>query len=211
MAFVALASLAACLVGWRAYTSDRVLGAMPHAGQAATSLPLRDPPAWNVWGFEQPYNTGTALPCRWSLLAPPPTHGLRVPWNASVCVRPPGDLLSDALASSGHWAECDDLPQLYAIGAGRTGQPDHAAVLDVGMNLGACTLHLLLATDAEVLSFEPGRANLAYATTSLLALAAAHPNVRRRSRVFPIGLGDANASAWLHPAMGNAGHSVLGR
>jgi hypothetical protein len=136
---------------------------------------------------------------------------LRAPWNGSVCVRPLGDLLSDALVSSGRWAECDDLPELYAIGAGRADHPGRAAVLDIGMNLAACTIHLLLATDAEIFSFEPGRSNLAYATTSLLSLAAAHPDIRRRSRVFPIGLGDANASAWLHPAKGNAGHSVLGR
>jgi hypothetical protein len=116
---------------------------------AVPSLPTLD---WKVWDFEQPYGaspSGPALPCRWSLLDPPRTRGLRAPWNSSVCLRPPGDLLSDALARDGHWAECDDLPQLYAIGAARSEHPGRAAVLDVGMNLGACALHLLLATDAQ--------------------------------------------------------------
>jgi len=212
-------------------------------------VPLTHEPAvWRVWDFERPF--GPRVPCRWSPLVPPPTPGLRRPWNSSVCLRPAGDLLSDALANDGHWAECDDLPLLYAIGSAHAGGGQVAtAILDVGMNLGACTLHLLLATDAQarapaprvaafapaashrwrvppplarasstlprsptqVLSFEPGGGNLAHATSSLLALASHHPEVRSRSHVFPIGLGATNTSFWLHPALGNAGHSVLGR
>lgn len=63
----------------------------------------------------------------------------------------------------------------------------------------------------QILSFEPGASNLAYATSSLFSIGAEHPEVRSRVVVFPIGLGDSNMSFWLHPALGNAGHSVIGK
>src|SRR6056297_3437528 len=75
--WIALACLAAGLVGWRVHSSSRAL----------TLHSRTPPPEWHVWGFEQPYGTspsGPALPCRWAVLAPPPTRGLRAPHKASV-------------------------------------------------------------------------------------------------------------------------------
>ena len=41
----------------------------------------------------------------------------------------------------------------------------------IGSNVGACSLHMLLTTDAQIIAFEPGADNLHYATRSLLRLA----------------------------------------
>lgn len=111
----------------------------------AVALLTSEPPLWRAWDWSRLAGPGASR-CRWATLAPSPTLGLRPPWNGSVCVRPPGDLLSDALASEGRWAECDDMPRLYAIAAA----VEPGIIVDIGANLGACTLHLLFATDATV-------------------------------------------------------------
>ena len=118
---------------------------------AASLALLGEEGVWSVWRISDgPYRGfESTTVCRWAVLQPPPTYGLQAPINGSICLRPAGDLLSDALAAGGHWDECDDLPELYTIGRSHGMMPERAAILDVGMNIGACTLHLLLATDAQ--------------------------------------------------------------
>eukprot|EP00967_Tisochrysis_lutea_P158569 scaffold324559_cov67-Tisochrysis_lutea.AAC.1 len=122
-----------------------------HPRGSAASLALTSQPGeWSLWSFEEgPYAGFDRSLCRWLKMTPPRLMGLRTPWNGSVCLRQPGDFLSDSLAEKGWWPECTDLPKLYALGKKGARQPERAAILDVGMNLGACTSHLLLTTDAQ--------------------------------------------------------------
>jgi len=184
---------------------------------------LSEPPSWEAWRIDPAESLGSraSAPCRWAALlagggaitAPPaPVPGLGLPlaaraaWNGSLCLRPEGDLLSDHVVREGRWFECDDLVPLLAIGALAAGPG--AVALDVGANLGACTMQLLLSTDAPVVAFEPGAANLGLLSASVGALALRHPPVRRRAVLLPLALGDANSSFFLHPALGTAGRSV---
>ena len=123
-----------------------------------------------------------------------------------MCVRNSFDLISNSISSYGKWPECDDLSTLFARFAHRNDD----LVLDIGANIGACTLSLLLDTEARVIAFEPGPDNLFYLTSSLLALREMLPEVAQRARLYPLAMGDARRVEVLHGARGNAGHSVIG-
>ena len=92
--------------------------------------------------------------------------------------------------------------------------------LDIGANVGACSLHMLLSTEATVLSFEPGPDNAFYASQSLLRLMHGSDGVQDRPAVSNIAgrallvrtaLGSQpSAEMLLHQAVGNAGHAVIG-
>ena len=120
--------------------------------------------AWSVWDWQPP--AGRAAGCRWA----------RFVNNTSICLRPEDDLLSAAILKDGHWFECADLPSLLGGGG---------LFVDVGANLGACTLHMLVATGARV-SVVLNGANLleVYAPRAADgALAVKRQQVRRRRRV----------------------------
>jgi FkbM family methyltransferase len=115
-------------------------------------------------------------------------------------------LVSDVISNRGRWAECDGLSTLFSSFARRSDE----LIVDIGANIGACTLSLLLDTEARVIAFEPGPDNLFYLTSSLLALREMLPEVAQRARLYPLAMGDARRVEVLHGARGNAGHSVIG-
>lgn len=84
--------------------------------------------------------------------------------------------------------------------------------VDVGANVGACSLHMLMTTDADIVAFEPGGDNLHYASRTLLRLATdVLPEARRRLLLVRAGAGAREQEhASLHQAVGNAGHAVIG-
>ncbi|KAL3916675.1 MAG: hypothetical protein SGPRY_006718, partial [Prymnesium sp.] len=212
----ALAALALC----GAHEARRLLrGEVEVSSRDSTlSTPLEHEPAqWKVWtsgGFKgQPaepiQHTRSSTSCRWAPLLPPPTPGLPRPSNASICLRSSDDLLCNAILREGYWSECADLPALHAWSTAK-----HAGggmFVDVGANIGACSLHMLLSSDAAVVAFEPGANNLFFASSSFLRLSKSLPQVRNRLHLYPLGTGDTNSSASLFSAVGNAGHSVIGQ
>ena len=118
--------------------------------------------------------------------------------------------MADAIRKYGFWPECADLPEMleHATGGRSTAG---ALFVDAGANIGACSLHMLLATEASVISFEPGASNLFYASSSLLRL---HEQgtiaATTRAALVPVGLGRNASGQLLHQAIGNAGHAVIG-
>jgi len=185
----------------------RLLGRSRRTAEAdAWALPLTQEAGWEVWNWQGPLGAGTAHTCSWTPLLPPATRGLPSPTNASICLRSADDLLCNAVRQYGHWPECADLPELYHHTAQGGG-----LVVDAGANIGSCSLHMLLATDAQIASFEPGAENLFYASSSLLRLVPLLEGVRHRLQLYPLALGSANHTELLHAAVGNAGHSVVGQ
>ena len=85
-------------------------------------------------------------------------------------------------------------------------------MLEIGANIGACTVELLLRTKARVIAFEPSSTNLFYLTRSLRLVAQSHPEIARRVVVFPIAAGDQQLSrAPLFAERGNLGNTIIGR
>lgn len=179
------------------------------ASRAGAEVPLTaEAGAWEVWPWDKPASASVQQLCKWATLAPPLVPGLPRANNGSICLRAKPDLLCDVIAAVGYWPDCADLPELFARSTAETA--DEGTFVDVGANVGACSMHMLLSSPAPVLTFEPGATNRFFLTSSLLQLAAERPEMRARCTLFPLAAGDSNSSQLLHPAIGNAGHSVLG-
>jgi FkbM family methyltransferase len=109
--------------------------------------------------------------------------------------------VSGMIRNSGRWYECDVLSSLVYD----NGNELH---LEVGANIGACVLQVLLTTKATIVAFEPAPTNLFILTSTLLALPA---SLRDRVFLFPIGVGDAAMQSTINVARDNRGNSVIGR
>ena len=174
-------------------------GGAPADAEGNTGMPSH----WEPWAWKLPYPSSSGLlSCRWVRFHPrrastPETH---------ICVRTYHDLVSDVISNQGRWAECDDLSTLFSSFARRSDE----LIVDIGANIGACTLGLLLETEARLIALEPGPDNLFYLTSSLLALREMLPKVAQRARLYPLAMGDARRVEVLHAERGNAGHSVIG-
>ena len=79
---------------------------------------------------------------------------------------------------------------------------DQSLFVDVGANIGACTMQVLMAfPKVKVVAFEPQHENLIRLTSTLSKLPPQH---RKRIVVYPIGLSDMTST------VGNVGHLILG-
>ena len=88
--------------------------------------------------------------------------------------------------------------------------PHHKArgiFLELGANVGACTIEMLVRTNATVVAFEPNPSNLFYLQSSLLRLA---PQLQARVRVYPLGIGNTAAQLTIYEEHRNAGSSQIG-
>ena len=181
----------------------------PSSQEVEIASPLTgEEDVWQVWSWSVPIpHTDGAMGCRWARLEPPATPGLRRPENGTVCLRQADDLLCNAIVREHYWSECADLPSLYAKSSESAG--GGGLFLDVGANIGACSLHMLLSTDAPVIALEPSPNNLFYAGSSLLRLSQDLPDTRLRLTLLPLAVGSENSSSSLYSAIGNAGHSVI--
>jgi FkbM family methyltransferase len=128
------------------------------------------------------------------------------------------DRISRHVREKGYWVGCDHYVEMWHSQRAqkdnskrRNGGDKLDVVVEVGANMGACTLQLLLQTNATVLAFEPSRSplNLFHLTESLHRTALGNPLLASRVAVFPIAVGDINGSDRIFVAMGNAGNSVV--
>lgn len=101
------------------------------------------------------------------------------------------DLISRSLRAKGHWPECSELVKLWsrhadrhrhtrADGISARAQEVQEVFVDVGANIGACTLEMLQRTNASVIAIEPSPMALFYLTSSLRLAAATRPDIRTR-------------------------------
>ena len=137
-----------------------------------------------------------------------------------------GDLISEHIRSKGRWRDCgmhvrlwQALDGRHAGGASnhggdkwmrlpRLGDPE-GVLIELGANIGACTIELLLRTRAKIIAFEPSPVNLFYLTRSLKMLSRRYPQVARRVVVYPVAVSDAPSRLPLYIQQRNFGNSVL--
>ena len=113
-----------------------------------------------------------------------------------MCLYPPkDDIISDQIRKMGSWHDCDGLVQMWqrnttALHRGRQ------LLLELGGNIGACTVEMLMRTSASLLVFEPNPQNLFHLTSTLRTLELERPQlgVADRVVVFPIGIGNMSRS-----------------
>jgi hypothetical protein len=144
-----------------------------------------------------------------------------------MCLRERDDVLSNSITSEGRWRECEALPELWRRDLRGPSNQSDAVFVDIGANLGACTLQVLLTTNARAIVFEPNPASLFFLTETLHRAAREYerrrvaegiwssPSLPFRERVvvlpFAVGEEVSHSSATLYVARGNAGNSVVGK
>ena len=104
------------------------------------------------------------------------------------------DLISDRVRQRGCWTDCGRFVRLWQTldGGNFSGQAarpvagdPEGVLLEVGANIGACTVELLMRTRARVVAFEPSAKNLFYLTRSISLLAQRDPSVAVRAGDAP--------------------------
>lgn len=87
--------------------------------------------------------------------------------------------------------------------------PTRTILLDIGANIGVCTIALLLMTKASIVAFEPNPVNLYHLTRSLSEMARESPGIKDRVVVYPMGLGEADATRTSRMQSTNGGNSII--
>lgn len=81
--------------------------------------------------------------------------------------------------------------------------------LDVGANLGACTVQMLSLSSASVVAVEPSPVNLFHLTRSLQLAASAQGGIASRVTVLPVAVGDAAQRREMFYEKGNHGDTRM--
>ena len=156
-------------------------------------------------------------------------HGKRYAVAEPMCLAR-DDLVSERVRTKGRWYDCNNHVLLWKAVAGWDGGeadvapasreprsgldgthwPSDGVVLQVGANIGACTMELLHRTNARIIAFEPSAVNLYYLTRTLRLAAERYPTIARRVVVFPLGAGRTRRKLPLHIQRGNLGNTVIG-
>ena len=122
------------------------------------------------------------------------------------------DRISRHVRAKGYWVGCDRYVDMWNTQLKRRNGGGHHmddVVVEIGANIGACTLQLLLQTNATILAFEPSPLNLFHLTQTLYKSTLGNPLLASRVAVFPIAVGDENKPDSIFVAKGNAGNSVV--
>ena len=129
------------------------------------------------------------------------------PALAPMCLFRDRNMISDSIDKYGRWHDCAALVRAWR----KRSTPPKALMVEVGGNIGACSMEMLLRTDARLIIFEPSATNLYYLTRTLHAAHQHNPQLEIAARVavFPIGLGNSTSSKELFADTKNSGDSMI--
>ena len=172
-------------------------------------------PRWRVWRVgDEPINaTGSGASCRTTGTFAGGLSGINIsepgesPARAPMCLFPGRNMISDYVSKTGRWHDCARL-----VAAWRQRNPPQGSVmLEIGGNIGACSLEMLLRTDARLIIFEPSPMNLFHLTRSLQAAHRHSPQLGLADRlvVFPIGLGNETSATAIYADRKNSGDTIV--
>jgi FkbM family methyltransferase len=107
-------------------------------------------------------------------------------------------------------ADDDDDDDASGVGGSSEEQQQPEYHFEIGANIGACVMQILLTTPdfVQVVAFEPNPKNLFCLTTTLMRLPL---KLRRRVILFPVALGAEMANSTIHMSIGNYGNSVVSK
>lgn len=136
--------------------------------------------------------------CRWRTVSWVPIVPV-----AEVCIRTPGDALSDVVFAEGHWRDCEILVRMLD---GARPLPPGAIYVEAGANIGMCTARVA-SLNVTAIVFEPLPANLFYLTSSLMR----NPALKALVTLHAVGLSEAPGTAVMYSQADNYGNSVIGQ
>jgi len=125
-----------------------------------------------------------------------------------MCVVSGSDLISDTIVSKGYWHDCPGLLSIWEMMKGESPDLGPPVFLDIGANIGSCSL-LMLNAQAKVVSFEPLPHSLYYYSRSVLGIDKAAK--RNNLTLFNVGCGKDYAQEKIFVARNNAGNAIIGK
>lgn len=169
----------------------------------STDLPFvkiqgQDPSSWRIVDWEAPITPeeGSKFNCVWGKFTS--TSGKQ----AEMCLHPSPDTVSDVVRNKGRWMDCDLLPQMWKD----SGADDASLYFEMGANIGACVLEMLLSTNATIVAFEPHPMNVFNLKSTVSRL---DESTKRRLHLFPIGLGKKEDTLTIQSDHRNMGNSMI--
>jgi FkbM family methyltransferase len=138
--------------------------------------------------------------CVWAQYQCRPNVGACSIHKLPICVHA-SDAVRDDIVNMGYWGDCNALRKLWRRG----GSSKRAIFLELGANIGACVLDMLMHTDAHIVAVEPAPKNLFCLTSTLLKLPEKY---RRRVALLPVAAGHKTTHSNIFAAQGNQGHSI---
>lgn len=144
--------------------------------------------------------------------------GTRTP----MCLRNYSDLVSDEVKSTNQWHDCPPLEDWWTYlpdrsanltitkafaPCGATQAPSNKMFIDIGSNVGACTLPMAARDDVEMaLAFEMNPQTFFYLHSSILGT----PAIAMKTYLYPYGLGEVAMQDEIFTEAGNIGNTVIG-
>ena len=122
------------------------------------------------------------------------------------------EYISNTIVRSGHFPDCDWLVKVWRSydDPETRGAREPDTFVDAGANIGACSLEMLMRTDARVVAFEPSPVNRFYLTRSLRMAAQRDPSITSRIVVVPFALGAQHQRSKLRLSGGGSTISTRG-
>ena len=134
-------------------------------------------------------------------------HWFRPAFGGHLCLMG-DDRVSRGIRAAGEWDGCRAHIDAFWRSPPSAGAED--VIVDVGANIGACTLQFLLQTNATVVAVEPSPTALFHLRASIARSARDRdPSFLERVVVVPTAVGRRRGQAELFVATANAGNAVL--
>ena len=154
---------------------------------------------WNVLNWDDKAMDTGEYTCKWTEFKSFSTGN-----KAQMCIHNFPDIVSGAISSSKRWNDCNPLPRLWEAAE----RLENSIYVEIGANIGACVMEMLLSTDAKIIAFEPHPRNQFTLWSTISRL---DKSLRDRVVVFPIALGSEEGSSTIYSAKDNMGNSVVGK
>ena len=125
--------------------------------------------------------------------------------TANFCGHQYPDGVSSTIEKHHRFHHCNGLPKIWE---NANPKQENSMCLEIGANIGACVMEMLLSTDAKVVAFEPHPRNQFVMQKSIEALPLAYQD---RFTLVPVALGATQSTNTIFAAKGNMGNSVVGK
>eukprot|EP00977_Amphora_coffeiformis_P002464 scaffold464_cov181-Amphora_coffeaeformis.AAC.2 len=123
---------------------------------------------------------------------------------AKFCGHSDPDGVTTTIEKRQRFHHCNVLPTMWK----QAPKKSNSIYLEIGANIGACVMEMLLSTDARIIAFEPHPKNLFVLQQSIAALDQSYQD---RVVLVPVALGPESTTNTIYAAEGNMGNSVVGK
>jgi FkbM family methyltransferase len=126
--------------------------------------------------------------------------------TARFCGHDDNDLVTRTIKRNKRWGDCDVLPKFWNNDE-EFQKDENSVYLEIGGNIGACVMEMLLSTNAKIIAFEPHPHNQFMLQNSIQALSHEY---QERFVLIPVALGKETARNEIYSSVRNMGNSVVG-